>query len=348
MKDTLVERKYFMNLKDNIVESLIFTEDDNFRKFTSSAFNFILNKDDGSAFSWGKTENETPLYNPISPEEIEIVLNDTFTFNKNKIAKFLNLNIGENNFDKNTSISCINSINIIVNNANENEVKKLFTYLNDLNIIAFLNVNYINNFSLRDVFKIKLFGTNNIILNIENQMSNFDNSIKMLIENDFFVKCKFNVNDDNLENVINILKNENYSKTMYTLINFQKTLKKKNLSNLINYLKTKKDFLIFIEKNNYNKYIKYEACSNEYRPCLDSCVIDFSNGKIYPSFENIDIFVNINDINSISDYWNSKEFSKFRKPIVNKLKKLLIVVDEAEIEVKAKDETEKQKDDKDD
>lgn len=313
-----------MNLKDNTIESLIFTEDENFRKFTSSAFNFILNKDDGSAFSWGKTKDDNPLYNSISPEEIEIILNDKFTFNKNKIAKFLNLNIDESRFDKNTSISCINSIIITVCNTNENEVKKLINYLNHLRITTFLNVNYTNNFSLRDIFKIKLFGTNNVILNIENYTLNFENSVKMLIENEFFVKCKFFINDKNIENIIDILNNKKYPKEMYTLINFQKSLKKNNLKKLIDSLKLKDDSLIFIERNNFNKYTRYEVYSNEYRPCLDSCVIDFLNEKIYPSLENIDIFVNINDVTNISNYWNSKEFSKFRKPIVNRLKKILV------------------------
>ena len=313
-----------MNLKDNTVESLIFTEDDNFRKFTSSTFNFILNKDDGSAFSWGRTKEDNPLYNLISPEEIEIILNDKFTFNKNEIAKFLNLNIDESNFDKNTSISCINSIIITVCNTNENEVKKLINYLEHLRITTFLNVNYTNNFSLRDIFKIKVFGTNNVILNIENYTLNFENSVKMLIENEFYVKCKFFINDKNIENIIDILNNKKYPKEMYTLINFQKSLKKNNLKKLIDTLKLKNDSLIFIERNNFNKYTRYEVYSNEYRPCLDSCVNDFLNEKIYPSLENIDIFVNINDVTNISNYWNSKEFSKFRKPIVNRLKKILV------------------------
>jgi hypothetical protein len=305
----------------NEADCLIYNEDDTIRKFSSSSFNFIFDKEIGSSFSWGKTKDESPLYNPISPEEIEIILNDDYIFNENEITKFLNLNI--ENYITSTTISCITSINITTNKANEIEVKKLINYLNNFKIIVFLNLKYTNKFSLRDIFKIKLFGVNNIFLTFENDLSNFEDSINKLIENDFFVKCRFNINDNNIEKIVNILNNEKYSKEMYTLINFQKSLKKKNFANLINVLKTKNEYLMFIERNNSNKYIKYDVCSNEYRPGLDSCVIDFITKTIYPSIENIENFVNINDINNISNYWNSKEFEKFRKPIVNKLKRMI-------------------------
>jgi hypothetical protein len=221
------------------VNSLIYNEDSESKVFISNDFNFILDKETKSSFSWGKTKDETPLFNPISPEEVNLILNDDFIFDKNMIDKFLNLNV-EKKQEFNTSISCINSIDVFVNKIqNEDEIKKLFNYFESLNIVAFLNINYNNDFSLKNIFKIKVINVNNVLLSFSDHLDNVIGSIKLLIENNIFVKCKFYLTNENFENVYKILSNDEYPQSLMTFINFNKTFKKQNLSKLTEYLKSK-------------------------------------------------------------------------------------------------------------
>lgn len=305
------------------IQNLIYNEDAETKIFASENFNFILDKETGSSYSWGKTKDDTPLYNPISPEEIHLILNDDYVFDKNIMDRILNLNI-ETVHDKNiTSVSCINVVNVnIMNVINEQEVKKLFNYFESLKIIAFLNINFNNSFSLKNVFKLKFLNVKNVILNVYNEYEKVIESIKLLIENEIFVKCKYNLTNENFDNYFKIISNNEYPQSLLSIVKITKNFKKNYLNKLTEYLKTRNLISFLIERTDFNKYKNYEMKSFQFKPALDSCVIDLISNKICPSFEFGDVFVNINDVKNISNYWNSDAFNKFRKPIILKLENL--------------------------
>lgn len=310
-----------------IIKNLIYNEDVDSKIFKSENFNFIFDKSTFSSFSWGETEEITPLYNPISPEEINLILPDEYVFDKKIFFKLFNLNIDFNEIKKSnyTSVSCITSVNVFCDNFSNNEnVKQLFNYLNELCFVPFLNIDFNKNISLRDIFKLKYLNVKNVILNVKTPSIDVISIIKLFLENDIFVKVKFIVSNEVFEKVFSIISNNEYPKQLLTLINFNKSFNKDNLKKLTKYLKENNLVSIVIDRNNFNKTKNYEMKSLNYRPGIDSCVIDLKNNKIYPSLENFEKIVNINDVNSIYDYWNSNVFKNFRKSIVSKLEKDLI------------------------
>jgi hypothetical protein len=151
------------------IENLVYKEDDDVKCFVSENFNFIYSKIDNTSCSWGKTKDETPEYNPISPETITIKIDSNFLFNRDLILKLISME-----YKKGECISCITSINIEGSQKdifNNDEIKKLIEYIESFKIVCFLKIKFENEFTLKDVFKIKYLGCKNIILNVSNEIN---------------------------------------------------------------------------------------------------------------------------------------------------------------------------------
>lgn len=296
------------------ITNLIYKEDDEARCFISENFNFIYSKIDNTSCSWGKSKDETPNYNPISPETIIMKIDDNFLFYRDEILKLISME-----YKNSECVSCVTSIILegdVKNIFNNDEVKKLICYINSFNIVCFIKINFISEFTLKDIFKIKYLNCKNIILNISNEIkiNELLNSINILTENEIIVNCEVSLNSKNIDSFINLISN-NYNLDILTTINFIKpNIKKDKLNELSNIIQEKQLVNIIVNKE-INSRKKYEIKNKIDEDGLFSCIIDFTKNIIYcEKFK--ENFVNFNDVKKLSDYWNSKQFNDVRRQLI--------------------------------
>jgi hypothetical protein len=292
------------------IQNLVYKEDDEAKCFISENFNFIYSKINHSACSWGRTKEETPQYNPISPESIIFKINENFTFIREQILKLISLKP-----ENDECVSCINSIIIDGENYYNNvEVKNLIKFIDNYKIPCFLKINFKNAIDLREIFKIKYLGIKNVILKIDNDFSidALNESMINLQSNGLLVNYEFNLISKNMEKFIELLK-EKHFKSIYTKVYFGKPAIKKNQLNEVEttILTNKLLDVIFIKPMNSKK--KYKVKNDNDEAGLFNCIIDFVDKKIYCDDKNSENFVNISDVSNLNDYWNSLEFNEFRK-----------------------------------
>lgn len=295
------------------ISNLVYKEDDEVRCFISENFNFVYSKIDNTSCSWGKTKDETPEYNPISPETITIKVDSNFLFNRDLILKLISLDYKKGEF-----ISCITSViiegkqNDVFNN---DEIKKLINYVDTFKIVCFLKIDFENEFTLKDVFKIKYLGCKNVILNISNiNERSIKNTINVLCENSILVNCNFNINSKNADNLINLFL-DNYQLDVLSTINFVKPIIKKDLLNKLTNVVKEKQLVNIIVNKEVKSRKKYEIKNKINESSLFSCVVDFIHNKIYCENFN-ENFVNIVDVKTLCDYWNSDSFNEVRRQLI--------------------------------
>lgn len=49
-------------------KQLVFVNNPNYRVVSSKDFNFVLDKETGVSICWGKDENDSPEYDPMTPQ----------------------------------------------------------------------------------------------------------------------------------------------------------------------------------------------------------------------------------------------------------------------------------------
>lgn len=305
-----------------MITNLIYDENENYKVFKSPEFNYFFDKKTFLSVSFGKNRLDDVIYNPLSPEKIDIILSEKYVFDENILNKIFDLKINLNKDDKlNYLISCISNVNVhITKFACDSEIRKLFEFLNKMGVAIFYNLDYTNKISMRDVYKFKFLNVNKLNLNVNNYLTNLVDIIKLFVENNIFVTINLNLNKDNINDAFKLFEKDNIGNFLNISIKIDKSLNKKDLQMISNNMKGEN---VIFERNFYNRYKKYDdIIFNDYTPGLYSCVIDFNLNRIYPSLEVSKNFVNITDVNNISDYWYSDVFEKFRQPLVKKLEKI--------------------------
>ena len=298
------------------LSTLIYTDDENVRKFSTKEFNFALDKKSRMSFCYGRYVNETPTYDPLSPEIIDIFLDKDFNFEKNKIIlnKIFNIQYSEKE-NKFLMISTISSVNLIIKNIydeNINEIIKLYEYLNNFNMFINLIINYDNVKELRDVIRAKLFKIQNIIIEVTSFKSNeLMDQLNLLLSKQLIVSYNFYLSKDNYEEFKKLIEN-NFPKFSFSNIFFK--LKTSNIvkKKVIELLKEQSgNFTIFDNTNKFN-----ESFISKSPDGLFKCYVNFSKKCVsYSSdFENSIKFMKIKDINS---YWQSDLFNRYRESLVS-------------------------------
>jgi len=298
------------------LSTLIYTDDENVRKFSTKEFNFALDKKSRMSFCYGRYVNETPTYDPLSPEIIDVFLDKDFNFEKNKIIlnKIFNIQYSEKE-NKFLMISTISSVNLIIKNIydeNINEIIKLYEYLNNFNMFINLIINYDNVKELRDVIRAKLFKIQNIIIEVTSFKSNeLMDQLNLLLSKQLIVSYNFYLSKDNYEEFKKLIEND-FPKFSFSNIFFK--LKTSNIvkKKVIELLKEQSgNFTIFDNTNKFN-----ESFISKSPDGLFKCYVNFLKKCVsYSSdFENSIKFMKIKDINS---YWQSDLFNRYRESLVS-------------------------------
>ena len=285
-----------MNKEFNI-NALVFKEDEKIKSFISEEFNFIYDKETQAVLSWGKDKIDTPAYDPICPEVLNLIINDDFEFINYKDFFEKIVNKQEKN-GKLSLISTVTNINFYINDFNINSfnnLKYFIKYLEFYKLYITLCFNYMNFFNLKEVIKIKSIGIKNIILLVNDfEINDLIQFIKLCSSKEIFVSCKFNLNK-NLKLI------ETFPKDTFSTYKFKKPqITKKQIKDLEEKIKELKSGIFFENEDG----------------SLFSCCVDFENKLIYPTFNDIENGIKFENINSINDFWNSEKFVNVRNSLI--------------------------------
>lgn len=288
--------------KEFNINALVFKEDDELKTFISEEFNFIYDKKTYAVMEWGRHQIETPTYNPIGPEIMNILIHDQFEFIniKDFFEKIVNKQEKNNHL---MLASPITNFNLYVNNLTGkyyNNFNYFIKYLNYYKVYVTLCFNYFDNLSLKDIIRICSINVKNILLNVnEFEIEKLLEFIKLCSSKEIFVSCKFNLNKNNFNKFLDLI--EKFPKDTFSTYQFEKPrITKKQIKDLEEKIKELKTN-IFVKKNDGS---------------LFSCVVDFENELVYPTFNDIENGIKFENINSINDFWNSEKFVNVRNSLI--------------------------------
>lgn len=315
-----------------------FIDNQYIRSFSSSIYNFILDKETNISIYWGQNENDDPLYDIIGPQELTFkVAKNT---NEKDIIKNFNLltNIQEEK-EKNKVYTSIldKDLDYIYNNINLKAISTINTIIFDTNSDIDFNffipiVKYIKKFNINIMIQIKepisdeniqtlKFITPNINLYFnENTLETY----KTLTKGKFKVDVKIHVNANNYSFIIQNLKTLMKDVKGKLFID-QPFITKLQLSELENRIKNLKLIGIYLAACNLFKFnesqdkpfkhiIEIVNCDS----CTYSLYIDKNN--IYSCQNKINkVLSKIKDQKHKDEIWDKDQnIKKFRKLIIDK------------------------------
>lgn len=285
------------------INALVYKEDENMKIFISEEFHFVFDKITQAVMSWGKEKTDTPTYNPIGPEVMNLLIDNDFEFinYKDFFEKIVNK---QEKDGKLSLISTTTNFNFYINDLNSkclNSLKYFVKYLDFYHSYITLCFKYNDELSLKEITRIKTIGIKNVILLVNDfEIDKLNQFIKLCVSKEIFVSCKFIITKNNYDNFINLL--DKFPIDTFSTYKFEKpkTTKQqiKDLNNKINELKTN----IFLENEDGS---------------LFSCCVDFEKKLIYPTFNDKKHGIDFDKINNISDFWNSEKFVEVRNSLID-------------------------------
>ena len=306
-------------MKDFELKTLIFNDGDKFRSFQSEDFNFILDKKSGMSICYGETPAQTPTYDPLSPEIIDIIIDKNFIFDDEikNINKLFNIDKDEKHNGDLITISTISTMNFIIDDIyieNAAEIVKFYEYINKFNIFVNLVVPYENIKELRDALRLKFFNIQNIVIKTEDfNFKDLLNQINLLLSKNLNVSYDFYISKNNYEEFISLI-NGGFPGNTFSNIIFKDNSTKSIRNKIVKAINDKGNFSICDTKKIKNESLNYSSIIL-YQDSLFKCYIDFNNKKVSYS-QNFEEFIPFRKIKRIDSYWHSDEFKKYRNSLI--------------------------------
>jgi hypothetical protein len=325
-------------MKEIKLKNIIFTDDENQRMVMGDTFNFALDKESGISACWGETINDSPEYDPISPQELIFKIDEIFDLNKflSNFNFLANIKIKKNKteFENITDVlaatalpnlTCLSTLASVVlifdNNLNELKIDDVLTvtkYIRNFKIPVIIQINTDTELSYAEIIKLKLLGTSIQIKTTDNfNAKDYLKNLKSLKENDIKVSSKVNINKNSYDEVIKIIDKLDKDTSMKIYFTLPYITTKKYVEIQKKFIDAKLDN-VRIATCAHNKFNKRAA--NIYLTPMDCDASRFSvyieNDTIYPcEYAKVD-GIKISDCKSIHDFWFGKSVSKIRNYIV--------------------------------
>ena len=325
-------------MKDFELKTLIFNDGEKFRSFQSEDFNFILDKNSGMSICYGESPSQTPTYDPLSPEIIDIKIDKKFVFDDEikNINKLFNIDKDEKHDGELIIISTISTINFIIDDIymeNAGEIVKFYEYIKKFNIFVNLVVFYENIKELRDVLRLKFFNIQNIVIVVNDfKSSDLLNQINLLLSKNLNVSYDFYISKNNYKEFISLIE-LGFPGNTFSNIYFKDNTTKTIRSKIVLTINDKGNFTICDTKKIRNEILNYSLITL-YQDSLFKCYIDFNTKKVSysPNFEE---FISFRKIKRIDSYWHSDEFKKYRYSLIkDKYEDKLDVIEKEESKIK--------------
>lgn len=327
-----------MSKKSNI----IFTNDENSKMLLSEDFNFALDKNTGVSACWGKTINDSPEYDPISPQELVFKIDQIFQLN-NYLKQFIFLgNIKEqksntefiNNeqlalsMNNLVSLSTLASVVLIfddsLNKLKLNDVLTFIKFINKFKVSVIIQLNINDKISDSLLTKIKLLGTSiQIKTNDQFNGDNFIYNINLLKEQKFILSAKILINKNNYKEIVSFINEDKlslisketaiklYFNEPFVTAKQYKDIQNKFIEQQFNNARIATCFNNHFNKKNPNMCMLPMDCD------AGRYSIYIENNKIYPCEFNQSVMYNIEQLQTIRDFWHDKKLTKFRKYVID-------------------------------
>lgn len=315
----------------------IFIDNAEQRMLSSANFNFALDKSSGISACWGKDINDSPEYDPYSPEEISLVIDENFELEKYlKIFNFfanVHKKISDTEFEviddilsvltetNLIALSTLGNVNIILNTFENIKINDILTFTNYIknkfSIPVLIQLNMDKEISYDELNKLKMLG-NSIQLKTSNKFNfnTFSKNINLLKDNQFSISTKIIVTDDTYREIFeNVDKFDNEIPVkLYFIAPYISVKKYKNIQT--KFLEASKN--VYISTCAFDKFNSKK--NNIYvNPC-DCDATRFSlyieDDKVYPCEFNKSVGINVFDPNSLFKLWNAPEINIIRKYII--------------------------------
>lgn len=325
-------------MKEIQTNNLIFTDDKNQRSLMSEEFNFTLDKNSGVSACWGKTMNDTPFYDPISPQELVFKINNDFC-----LEDYLNqFNFLANIKIKNTktefkkienaleavsleNLICLSTLaNVVLifdtlNSFDINELLKFTKYIRKFKVQLVIQINANHKLSYEEIIKLKLLGTSIQLKTDDNfNANNFIVNLNELENNNILVSSKVSITKKNYNEILKVipLLPKTTSMKLFFVEPYITTIKYKEIqqkfldANLLN---------VKIATNSNERFNKRK--NNIILTPIDCDGACFSvyieDGKIYPDEYLKIIGIPIKECKNIHDFWYHHNFKNIREKIAN-------------------------------
>lgn len=319
-------------------KQLVFVNNAGYRAVSSKEFNFVLDKESGVSICWGKDENDSPEYDPMTPQQLVLSMNnfelDKFISKFNYLAN-IKYQISNNEFRELTEednvlditanltpLSTIASIVLIFENKlteyNLDDVLKFTKYITDLKlpIIAQFNADYefteadleiIKSISLNIIVKTgetlsaTAFNTN--ILNLKKSVTNI--SAKM-----FITKTTFKEVNKTLELIPRDTAIKIYFDKPFITVKQYRDIQQKIIDLQLESIRVATCFDKHFNKKTKNLVIMPMDCD----ACRFSLYVEDNN--VYPCefYKNLELPIDSNK--TLTSIWMDSKIKKFRKTII--------------------------------
>lgn len=318
-------------------KQLIFVDNTSHRAITSKDFNFVLDKESGVSICWGETENDSPEYDPMTPQQLVISMSNfqlnTFIKNfnylanvKNKIEKTKFLQITESddvfNLQGLTPISTIASVVLIFNEPldayNFDDVVKFINYLKIFKISLIVQYNCDSLITDNDIEKFKLLSNNIIIKTSDKLDANiFNDNVKKLKSQEFnfsakafITKLSFKEFDKLLEIIPRDTAIKIYFDKPFITVKQYRDVQQKIIDLNLQSIRIATCFDKHFNKKTKNLVIMPMDCD----ACRFSLYVE--NNNVYPCefYKSIQLPININE--PLLSLWMNTKIKKVRKTII--------------------------------
>ena len=321
------------------LNNVVFTDDANQRMVMGDTFNFALDKESGISMCWGANLNETPEYDPISPQEIIMKIDKSFNLSTmledfNFLAN-IKVKVDQTEFkqidnvltalamDNLTCLSTLASVVLIfdenLNEINMDELLQFTKYIKSFKIPLIIQTNCDIELSYTEVIKLKLLGTSIQIKTSDKFNADlFVKNIKTLKDNDIIVSSKVNVTSDTYDEILKVVDklDKDTSMKLYFTMPYITTKKYVTIQN--KFIEAKLEN-VRIATCAHNKFNKRKA--NMYLQPMDCDASRFSvyveDRTVYPCEYAKLNGIKIDDCKSIHDFWYSKNMNKMRNYIAD-------------------------------
>lgn len=298
------------------LQTLIFNETKEARTFFSNDFNFILDKVQKFSICYGSDGTQTPMYDPLSPQEIDLYVDENFNLAERIIMLNRLLNVNEENNNDLISISTISNINVIINDIfinNVNEIINLIDYLKSFGFFVHLKVPYSQVKSSADIFRLKIFKNENILFDVnEFNAKELIETLNLILSKNINVSYNFYISNKNYKEFCELL-SLNFPANTFSNIIFEKPMLKKNKEEIIDKIGDRSIFTICNTRTMNNTKLKYRLIK-PYQDGLFKCYISLIDNNV--KFDLNEDGINFSEIENINSYWNSDLFRDFRYSIV--------------------------------
>lgn len=321
--------------------NMVFTNNEHSKMLLSNNFNFALDKDTGVSACWGKTVNDSPEYDPISPQELIFKISNKFDLTK-YLEQFIFLgNIKEQKSETEfvnvenvltvlttenlVSLSTLASVVLIfddtLNNIEFNDILTFIKFVNKFSVSIIIQLNTTEKISDDLLTKIKLLGKSVQIKTDDTfNCDNFIYNINLLQKNDFILSSKLLINKNSLAEILILTKKLNkLNKDTAIKLHFNKpfvTAKQyRDIQTCFINAKFDNARIATCFNNHFNK-----KNPNMLMLPMDCDASRFSiyieEDTVYPCEFNQSCSYCFDKLNTIRDFWHEKKFTKFRKYVI--------------------------------